>query len=173
MKRLSILPDFQYSSRSGEAIINYIHRKIDGSEVYFIANRKRNAEEVLATFRVSGKRPELWDPSTGTRLPLAMFDQDNGRTSVPLQLDPAGSCFVVFRSPIKETYIKALEKSGSALISSNSAFPALRSGRFADVTANFTITAWAKPETDDILDGKFVGKDISSYLFYPPEGEVL
>jgi len=47
---------------------------------------------------VTGKEAELWHADTGTREP-ASFRIANGRTTVPLHLEPWGAVFVVFRKP--------------------------------------------------------------------------
>ncbi|MGV3540959.1 MAG: glycosylhydrolase-like jelly roll fold domain-containing protein [Rufibacter sp.] len=110
--------------------------------------------------------------ATGEINKLEVFEQHDGRTVVPLQLDPSGSCFVVFRTPAPSTNIKSIEKAGKGVVTTHD-FPRIAPGRFRDVTNNFTVTAWVKPEVDDHLEGKFEGKQISSYLFYPPQGEEL
>ena len=97
----SIAPDFalsQQRERGGSS--DFLHRSEDDAEVYFIANRKDRDEQAECTFRVSGKRPELWDPVTGESRPAAAFKQAGGLTSVPLEFAPYGSLFVVFRQPI-------------------------------------------------------------------------
>jgi hypothetical protein len=49
---------------------------------------------------VRGKQPEVWLPDTGRFQSQLVFDQTtDGRTTVPLRLEPYGSRFVVFRSP--------------------------------------------------------------------------
>ena len=53
---------------------------------------------VDATFRVTGKAPELWHAETGKSEP-ASYTIANGRTTVPLHLEPWGTVFVVFRKP--------------------------------------------------------------------------
>jgi hypothetical protein len=52
----------------------------------------------VTSFRVEGKEPELWQPVTGAIEP-AGYSAAEGRTNVPLHLDPYGSVFVVFRRP--------------------------------------------------------------------------
>jgi (4-O-methyl)-D-glucuronate---lignin esterase len=47
---------------------------------------------------VSGKEPEFWYADTGVRTP-ASFTTTDGRTRVPLHLEPWGAVFVVFRKP--------------------------------------------------------------------------
>ncbi len=56
------------------------------------------AETVDATFRVTGKAPELWHAETGKTEP-ASYQIADGRTTVPLHLEPWGAVFVIFRQP--------------------------------------------------------------------------
>lgn len=95
-----IPPDFAYPSSANETELRFLHRSTDDSEVYFVSNRKDHAEQAECTFRVAGKRPELWDPVSGKTLPAVAFMQEGGLTTVPLQFDPNGSLFVIFREPI-------------------------------------------------------------------------
>jgi hypothetical protein len=89
-----VSPDFDYP---GDAFIDFIHRTVDGTEIYFLANRKTQAATVEATFRVIERQPELWDPVSGQRRDLPKFGSKNGCTTVPLEFEPDGSMFVVFR----------------------------------------------------------------------------
>jgi hypothetical protein len=92
-----IQPDFSVNSADQTVFIDFIHRTADGAEIYFLANRNHRAETVEATFRVAGKQPELWNPVTGERRDLTVFSQLNGVTRVPLEFEPDGSMFIVFR----------------------------------------------------------------------------
>lgn len=65
-------------------------------EIYFLDNRNERDESVTATFRVAGKVPELWHAETGKTEPVS-YTIANGRTTVPLHLEPWGTVFVVFR----------------------------------------------------------------------------
>jgi hypothetical protein len=78
----------------------FVHRKLAAGELYFVDNRNDRAEDLNATFRVAGKAPELWDAASGETHPAA-YSTANGRTTVPLHLDPYGTTFVVFREPAK------------------------------------------------------------------------
>jgi hypothetical protein len=66
--------------------------------LYFVDNRNERDEATEATFRVSGKTPELWHADTG-KIEPASYRIENGRTIVPLNLEPWGTVFVVFRHP--------------------------------------------------------------------------
>jgi hypothetical protein len=98
-------PDFgSDDSRHGEAAaggeenVRFIHRTIGSSDVYFVANKKNQVEEALCSFRVQGKRPELWNPETGQIQRVAVYDEAGGRLRMPIRFEPYGSTFVVFRA---------------------------------------------------------------------------
>ena len=94
------LPDFEATGVSAEGTIDWIHRQAGDAEVYFVASRWEHPENVTCTFRVAGKQPELWDPVTGEIRDVVAFQQEKGRTVIPLEFGPCGSTFVVFRRPI-------------------------------------------------------------------------
>jgi hypothetical protein len=96
----NIPPDFDFPSSANGTKLDFLHRTEDGAEVFFVANRNDRSEQAECTFRVSGKRPELWDPVTGRQWPAAAFKQAGGVTSLPLEFAPYGSWFVVFRQSI-------------------------------------------------------------------------
>jgi hypothetical protein len=103
LAKLGIPRDFEYTKPSPDTRLLVLHRQCaQGVDIYFVDSRNDRAQDIDATFRTSGKQPELWDASTGTSRPLA-FQSKDGRTSVPLHLDPYGAVFVVFRSPAKSS----------------------------------------------------------------------
>lgn len=77
--------------------IRYIHRRAGDEEIYFVANREEKPTTANCTFRVAGKRPELWDPVTGERRALTQFQIRGEQVTVPLQFEAAQSWFVVFK----------------------------------------------------------------------------
>jgi hypothetical protein len=99
---LGVPRDFEYTKPAPDASLMFLHRKLSDGDLYFVNNRTELAENVDATFRVDGKSPELWDAATGATEP-ASYRIANGRTTVPLRLDPWGSTFVVFRRPAAGT----------------------------------------------------------------------
>ena len=98
---LKLGPDFDYT-KAGDANLQFVHRKLADGDVYFVDNRGDSAVNVDATFRVAGKAPELWYAENATSKP-ASFKIADGRTSVPLSLEPWGTVFVVFRKATTET----------------------------------------------------------------------
>ena len=91
-------PDFEFAANGGSQLV-YIHRLVGDTEIYFVSNQRDQFDSVDCTFRVSGKVPELWHADTGRIEPAPVWREEGGRIIVPLQFDPAGSIFVVFRKP--------------------------------------------------------------------------
>lgn len=112
------LPDFEYSSRKANAYIDYIHRTTNDAEIYYVANRNEQPEYLISTFRVKDKIPELWYPETGETIDLKLYKTIDGRTTLPLFLEPFGSVFVVFRNPEDKKHYTALSKGEEELFPS-------------------------------------------------------
>jgi len=90
-------PDFACKNVAVGEQIRYIHRADHGEDLYFVASAFPEAKRFQCTFRVKGKKPELWWPATGQIEPIAVYEEAGKSTVVPLALDPYGSVFVVFR----------------------------------------------------------------------------
>jgi hypothetical protein len=98
LSELKVAPDFDHTKPESDTRILFVHRRLPGGDIYFLDNRSDRAETVDASFRVTGKAPELWYAETGKSEP-ASYTIAGGRTTVPLQLEPWGTVFVVFRKP--------------------------------------------------------------------------
>ena len=99
---LKVAPDFDYTKPESDTRILFAHRKLTEGDLYFVDNRNDRDETVDASFRVTGKAPELWHPETGNSEPASYHIAD-GRTTVPLHLEPWGTVFVVFRRATNAT----------------------------------------------------------------------
>ena len=99
---LKVAPDFDYTKPESDTRLLFVHRRLADGDLYFVDNRNDRDETVDATFRVTGKAPELWHAETGKAEP-ASYKIADGRTTVPLHLEPWGTVFVVFRKPTKAT----------------------------------------------------------------------
>jgi hypothetical protein len=102
-------PDFRYTSSRNTADLDFIHRRTPEADIYFIRNRTIKRESVNAHFRVSDKAPEIWQPDTASFIQLPVYEQTPQGLRVPLQLDPMGSLFVVFRKPASRTHLLSLD----------------------------------------------------------------
>jgi hypothetical protein len=99
---LNLKPDFDYPKQQNDSDMEFVHRKLTNGDLYFVDNRSDHAAVIDATFRIAGKQPELWRAETAKTEP-ASFNIADGRTTVPLRLEPWGTIFVVFVTPTSET----------------------------------------------------------------------
>lgn len=96
-----VKPDFTFPGQDAQPEqFDYIHRTSGETEIYFVINRTNRHETRDFTFRVAGKQPEIWNPVTSDMTAAGAFSQENGCTTLPLELDRFGSCFIVFSKPV-------------------------------------------------------------------------
>ena len=94
-------PDFEYTKPQPDTNLMFVHRALADGDVYWVVNGNTRPEALEASFRVTGKAPELWRAVSGVVGP-ASYLMANGRTVVPLRLEPDDAVFVVFRKPASE-----------------------------------------------------------------------
>jgi hypothetical protein len=93
---IGVQPDLTIQSANPNQIVS-IHRKDGDADIYFIANLDTHSVNVAASFRVTGKIPEIWHPVQETKETAGCWKENLGRTEVPLNLGPNESVFVIFR----------------------------------------------------------------------------
>jgi hypothetical protein len=89
---MNMPPDFESTGP-----IRHTHRRTERDEIYFVANRSGEMVTATCTFRVTGLRPQCWDPLTASMRDLPEFADENGRTAISLCFEPYQSFFIVFR----------------------------------------------------------------------------
>ena len=90
---LLIKPDFNAGAQDS---LLYIHRRTNTSDIYYVSNQSSAKLQVNAQFRVSGRKPQLWNPVTGNIRQLPQYAFKDSLTSLPLTLEPLESLFLVF-----------------------------------------------------------------------------
>jgi len=100
LKAMNVAPDLDYTKPESDTRVEFVHRTLSNADIYFLDNRGDRSQTVDATFRITGKAPELWYAETGQSEPVSYKIAD-GRTTVPLHFEPWGTVFVVFRKPSK------------------------------------------------------------------------
>ena len=80
----------------GEQSVLWTHRTMPGLEIYFLTNQSDEEISLSPSFRVAGKKPQLWDAITGEIKPMDEFTQIDGRTTVPVKMKALQSWFIVF-----------------------------------------------------------------------------
>lgn len=90
-----IIPDLTYTKPNDDSKLFFVHRQLGDIDIYWVNNRSDKVTDLSATFRVAGKKAEIWHPETGLT-EAASFNISNGLTKVPLHLQPNDAVFVVF-----------------------------------------------------------------------------
>lgn len=179
-RAIALKPDFELATNRPSLPIRYIHRKLNDAEVYFVSNQSRKPGEVVAQFRTVGRVPELWNPVTGEVARAGVYKEQDGCTNVALQLPPYGSVFVVFRydRPASRRF-EAITHDGNSLVDASMTSKTERADScYADVMNNFSISFWAKPESDAMLNldnplGYIPHPWTEYYAIYPSQGSKL
>jgi hypothetical protein len=168
-KQFGLEPDFQHNA---QAEVLWIHRTDDkGADWYFLSNQSDQSLDALCTFRVAGRQPELWDPSTGQVREAARFEEKNGHTTVQVPFDPRGSWFMVFRKPASPLALKPEAKKDAGQAASQ--LPVEN----PTVTNTFTLLLRAKP-TEDIDLPEAASKGVTqsrkqNYALEARQGELM
>lgn len=116
---LKLRTDFSYVSSNPTSSIRSSHRRVGTDDYWFVCNNRQQNDSLLASFRITGKQPEWWNPQTGEIHSINIFRQHDEQTLIPLLLHPNESGFVVFRSEVKRPYFDGLTKDGNLLFSAD------------------------------------------------------
>ncbi|MDR2115822.1 MAG: hypothetical protein LBP87_05515, partial [Planctomycetaceae bacterium] len=90
------------SALTSEISPQIVLKNTNRTEIYFVSNLTGKTDKTEIAFRITKKHPEIWNAVTGIITDAKAFRQENGQTIVPIEFDPYGSIFVIFRKPISE-----------------------------------------------------------------------
>ena len=79
--------------------MEFTHRAGQGYDIYFLSNQEFFPVSCEVSIRQTGKVPEFWHADIGEIEDAPLWREQNGRTVIPMEFDPSGSVFVVFRKP--------------------------------------------------------------------------
>ena len=74
--------------------LSYIHKVVDGRNLYFIGNSSDTKTDVEITLRGKFDALELWNPATGERTPVET-SVDGDSTSLKLTMDKVSSYILI------------------------------------------------------------------------------
>ncbi|RPH98545.1 MAG: hypothetical protein EHM72_12735 [Calditrichaeota bacterium] len=89
--------DVQILGLSDQTAVDFIHRRTEEADIYFLRNTTTAPLDADAVFRVFNRVPEIWNPETAAMQRLNLYVQRNDGVELPLRLPALGSCFIVFR----------------------------------------------------------------------------
>ena len=96
LEALSVAPDFTYGSETLGLGLRYVHRTLAGGDIYWVSNPTEQRAHVKASFRVTGKKPQIWHAETGLMEDASYRMTADGRTVVDLDLTVNDAQFVLF-----------------------------------------------------------------------------
>ena len=158
LQELSIVPDFVGQTEKSDININFTHRSSGDADIYFLSNSDDKTGKAECFFRVKGKLPELWNPSTGEMKTLSVFTKSQDGVTVPLYFDRNGSLFIVFRKsdkgfkPVEDTDLEQ--------------FGMMKTDNVIDISDNWDV--WFDPAMGGVGDVMF-GKLNSWIVHENPE----
>jgi len=91
-----------------DAILTYLHRRLEGAEVYFIMNcgNRFNGE---VEFSETGLIPQIWDADTGMKTVCGQWRLCDGKTRVKVRLGHVESAILVFTQGRQVLHAKQCE----------------------------------------------------------------
>ena len=118
-----VQPDFECD----QTMVRWIHRRTEDMDIYFVANGAADGKYPYSgwpmvancSFRITGMKPEIWDPETGRTAPVVMYKEGDGMTRMPLVLPAKASVFVVFRrgqSSQPEQAMRSVSQDGKTVL---------------------------------------------------------
>jgi hypothetical protein len=89
-------PDLRVSAGAGE--IGFVHRALEGADLYFLVNTSNQPRAFEATFRAPARSAQRWDPVNGTVAPaIVRRGADRPGAIVALELAPYESAVFVLQ----------------------------------------------------------------------------
>ena len=112
--------------------LDYVHRRIPDAagagedvDIYFIRNTQPNELQTTVTLRVADRQPEIFNAVTGEVVSTLLFaSSPDGRTVLPLTLEPYGSAFIVFRRAATKHVTRLVQDNRTIFDANTNALPA-------------------------------------------------
>ncbi len=113
-----VLPDFLIKGAIADDFM-FIHKRDANSDYYYLVSLDSvRTKHVEISFRIKGKRPEIWDPVDASVQKPMLYSTSDNYTSLPISFDPKQSLFVVFRSSDSIHFEKLVDDNAKQLFPS-------------------------------------------------------
>ena len=114
LKNHSVNPDFTYTTGDSTEML-FVHHTVGDGEFYWVNSRADKMENATLSFRISGKKPEIWHAETGVK-EAASYQIVNGITNVNVTLSPHDAVFIVFHDEATVSDMTYPKKTNSLLL---------------------------------------------------------
>ena len=148
---MKVEPDFINVADSSGSVMRFVHRKLGNDHIYWVSTSDKTNSVKKVSFRLTGKKPEIWNPVSGEIYP-ASYKVENGRTEVTLRMSPEDALFIVFRGRTGKKSLELAEPVETTLATVEGEWKVkFQSGRGAPAEAVFsTLTPWNENEDPGI-----------------------
>lgn len=120
--------------------ILFRHRKTNTADLYWLNNRNVNPTSATASFRITGKKPLLWNPINGEVKDVS-YEIRDGRTLVSLKFESWDAFFIVFGEDASSNSFTAPAKKESIATELTGSWRVDFGGRQTDFS---TLSSWAE-----------------------------
>jgi hypothetical protein len=121
----NIFPDFNYKGQDDSTSINFIHRRTEDAEIYFVHNLRNEEVATECIFRAKGKAPQLWIPETGEMVQDLIYREEEDSIRIALNFPPYDAFFIIFNDE-KTNPLQKVIKDGKTLFPADGAFAELK-----------------------------------------------
>jgi hypothetical protein len=105
-------PDLDFSGNVPAEYIDFIHRSLSETQVYFIRNTLETKADGILRLRCGGERVEIWDPESGNISRVIDCNYDSGITELPVRLEGYSSLIVVISGKQPDGKVKNFDPAG-------------------------------------------------------------
>jgi hypothetical protein len=101
---------FPKLNRANSQTIAWAHRRTSTEDIYFLSNQKEEKRNFEASFRITGKIPEWYNPVTDKTTALGNWKIENERTIVIISLAENESGFVIFKDKTNDVLAEGFQR---------------------------------------------------------------
>ncbi len=98
-------PDVSLPDDAQSDGLTFVHRRAGNKDIYFLTNLQPEKITTTLSFRITGKRVDIWDAMSGQVKQLPEYRTTMTRTEIPLTLSAWDSLFLVFQPNVPSAYV--------------------------------------------------------------------
>jgi hypothetical protein len=121
-----VFPDFSFKGQDDSVSLNFIHRRLGETDIYFIRNRQNREVTAECVFRVADKKPSLWSPETGEVVEDLIYRNEGDSIRMALSFAPHDAYFIVFADNDNTPFVEKVEKDNQAIFPSTGSYAKLQ-----------------------------------------------
>jgi hypothetical protein len=121
-----VYPDFNFKGDNDSTDLNFLHRKTDNQDIYYVRNTRNILAVAECIFRVKDKIPQLWIPETGEIIEDLIYNQQGDSIRVALSFAPHDAYFILFSSASDKKAVNRISKDEKIIFPSQSSYAEIK-----------------------------------------------